>query len=299
MRQIARPNAGAEQPRTDGAATARARPSRWQRVSDHVARRGYGALLIFSVWSAAIGAGIVYGGHGAASLDTLGRAAGLHIRYIEVTGQKETSDSAIVAALGLDPSSSLLAVDAGAARRRLATLPWITSAVVRTYFPGVIEIEITETEAYARWDDGSGGGRRLIDRDGRVLADWIEPRFRALPLVVGENANRAAVEAVDTILAFPDISGRLVAAVFVNERRWDLMLDGGIRVQLPGDTPADALAALSVLQASYALLDRSVSLIDLRLDDRTTVALAPTDDATEAEAEQKALVRASAEGRAI
>jgi cell division protein FtsQ len=256
-------------------------------------------VLTFAVWLAAVAAGVHYGGHGLTVANAVGRNVGLHIRYIEVTGQKETSDSAIVAALGLDPSSSLLAVDADAARERLARLPWITSAEVRTYLPGVIEVSINETSAFARWDDGNGLGRRLIDREGRVLADWVEPRFAELPLVIGEDANHAAAEGIDRLAAHPEIRERLVAAVFVNQRRWDLMLEGGVKVQLPADAAADALAALAVLHDNYDLLDRAVSLIDLRLADRTTVELAPPPAPADSADSSKTLVRAPARERAI
>lgn len=231
-----------------------------------------------SVWlaggllAATFAAGLAYGGHVHAVLDSLGRAGGLHVRYVQVTGQKETSDSAILAALGLEPETSVLGIDAAAARRRLIALPWISEAEVRTVLPGVLEVSVRETTAFAQWDDGAG--RRVIDRDGNVLADSVEPRFRHLPLVVGAGANRAAAGGLAVIEAEPAIAERLLAAVYVSGRRWDLMLSDGVLVQLPQRAPEAALARLAVLQEQHRLLDRAVARIDMRLADRTTLRLA-------------------------
>lgn len=230
-------------------------------------------LLSLSVLAAAIAGGVLAGGHGRAAADAIGAATGFGLEIIRVSGQKETSDSAILAALGVYEDTTLLGLDAEAARARLESLPWIEEARVRLVLPGALDVEIRESEAFARWS--SGGRTRVIDRSGRILADEAGPRFAHLPLLAGEGARGRAVEAVALLEGFDAIAEGTVAVVRVNDRRWDLMLETGITVKLPAGSPRDALARLDALDERHGLLARAISVVDLRLGDRTTVRLAP------------------------
>jgi cell division protein FtsQ len=59
----------------------------------------------------------------------------------------------------------------------------------------------------------------------------------------------------------------------IADRRWDLIYRNGMRVQLPEMGVAQAFAALDDYQKQYALLDRDLSLIDLRVSGTLVVRL--------------------------
>ena len=56
-----------------------------------------------------------------------------------------------------------------------------------------------------------------------------------------------------------------------------MIYDTGLRVQLPEQGVAQALDRLDLYQRDYALLDRDVTLVDLRVPEM--VAVRPTEDA--------------------
>jgi cell division protein FtsQ len=89
--------------------------------------------------------------------------------------------------------------------------------------------------------------------------------------VVGLGAPQAAAPLIDALAAQPTLQGRVVAAVRVGERRWNLRMNNGMDVLLPEGAEAQALAKLVELQASHALLDRPLQALDLRLPDRLVV----------------------------
>ena len=66
----------------------------------------------------------------------------------------------------------------------------------------------------------------------------------------------------------PDLQKRIVAAVRVGERRWNLRLNNGADVMLPEGHEVQALDRLVQLQQQHALLDRPLAAIDMRLGDR-------------------------------
>jgi cell division protein FtsQ len=73
----------------------------------------------------------------------------------------------------------------------------------------------------------------------------------------------------------PDLAGRVVAAVRIGGRRWNLRLDNGIDVELPEDGTATAWAKLAQLERTSRLLARDVQVIDLRLPDRLVLRVTP------------------------
>lgn len=231
------------------------------------------AALIFIAGSVAAGVG--YGGHTTTVLDAFGSAAGLGIAKVHIEGQQETSESAVLAALGIGPESSLITVDADKARANLIALPWIAEATIRKSMPGSVHVQIQEKTATALWQHGQQ--IVVIDEKGDVLSDYLDVRFVGLPLVVGTDANVHAAEILDLVAGFSDLDGRVKAAVFVGKRRWDLVLANGVEIRLPADGAREALARLVAIDRREDLLSRDVVSIDVRLDDR--IAIRPTQDA--------------------
>ncbi|MGX1306630.1 cell division protein FtsQ [Amorphus suaedae] len=236
---------------------------------------GLGTLGAFGLLAVAVGAGVSYGGHTNTVLDAAGSAIGFGVSQVHLDGQRETSESAILAALGIGPESSLLSVDANEARERLVSLPWIEEATVRKTYPGSVYVEIKERSAAALWQTGSV--LSVIDRDGKVLADGYDVRFAGLPLLVGADANEQ-VDSILTLLAgFPELKARTRAAVYVGGRRWDLVLANGVQIRLPENDARDTLANLVEIDRREQLFDRDIVSIDVRLKDR--IAIRPTEEA--------------------
>jgi cell division protein FtsQ len=64
------------------------------------------------------------------------------------------------------------------------------------------------------------------------------------------------------------IQTRIVAAMRISERRWNLRMKNGTDILLPEGHEVEALDRLLVLQQDTALLDRPLQTIDMRLGDR-------------------------------
>lgn len=233
-------------------------------------------LFVTAVLGAAAGVGLARSAEPALAFHALAQIGAFEVRYVKLAGQKETSDSAIVASVGLTPSTSLLAVDVEDARRRIEALPWIEAATVRKVLPGTLDVTVEEAAAFARWRHE--GVERLVAADGAVLADEVPRGFAELPLVGGTGANRRAKEIVALLEASPMYGIRTRASVLVNERRWDLVLDTGATVMLPEEGALAALDRLELIERSGAITASPI-VIDLRLPDRAVVELEPQGEA--------------------
>lgn len=196
--------------------------------------------------------------------------AGLSVGEIHISGQTLTAEQDIFDALGIPPHTSTLAFDVAAARQRIAALPAVASVTVRKTYPGDVEVLISEKTPVARWR--VDGVTFVIDGNGDQIGE-DGGRYADLPLVIGDGAADDALVMIRALQAVPRLNQGLVALSRIADRRWDLIYDTGLRVQLPEQGVAQALRKLVAYQNEYQLLDRDVSVIDLRVD--TIVAVRP------------------------
>ena len=248
------------------------RPGRWQVLLRRQRRLllpagiGLGVLV-----AAAAGTSLLHiAGHGSNFRERVGDTTarlGLRVARIEVQGRVKTPEPLLRAALGIAAGDPILGYSVDAARARIESIRWVQSATVERHLPDTIVVRLTERRPFAVWQHD--GKFRLIDRDGQVVTDSDVADFASqLPLVVGLGAPEAAASLLDALATQPAIQARVIAAVRVGERRWNLRLKNGIDVLLPEGAERQALARLAELQATHALLDRPLQAIDLRLPDR-------------------------------
>lgn len=198
-------------------------------------------------------------------------AAGLAIGEISISGQTLTSEQAIFDALGIQPHTSTVAFDVEGARQRIAELPAVEAVSVRKSYPGDVTVTLTEKVPVARWR--VDGITFVIDAMGEQIGE-DRGAYGELPLVVGDGAHDDAMVMIRALDQFPSLKEGLWGLSRIADRRWDLIYDTGLRVQLPELGVAQALRHLVMYQNDYQLLDRDVTLIDLRVPH--LVAVRPT-----------------------
>lgn len=260
--------------------------SRWRRfgrrwlgpILESNPPRGLGAAAAILVIGASVAYGVVRGGHADAIAaqaqdiaDDAASALGFRIAEIALAGEHHLSREEILRLAGITGRTSLLFLDAAHVRARLLADPWIAEATVLKLYPDRLRIGVRERKAFALWQKDSKVS--LIAADGIVLEGDVPARFAKLPLVVGQGADRAAKGFLALLSRYPEIAGKVSAAVRVADRRWNLDLNDGVEVLLPEAAPEEALHTLVDLDRDKKLLSRDITRIDLRLADRVTVRL--------------------------
>jgi cell division protein FtsQ len=195
-------------------------------------------------------------------LDRLAADLGLAVTQVAVTGIDRALPEDVFAAISSAPEHSILAFDAAAAKTRLEALPWIKSAAIARALPGEITVRLSERRPFAVWQ--SHQMLFLIDEDGRTLEPVAPSDYPRLPVVAGAGAADEAREIFGLVARFPEVGKRVAAAVRVAGRRWTLKLRNGPDLLLSASDPEASLARLDTLQIEHALLERRLSVIDLR-----------------------------------
>jgi cell division protein FtsQ len=213
---------------------------------------------------------------------------GLAVREVYADGRVRTTPAELRAQLGIEIGQPILAVDPDATRARLEQLPWVEQASVERQLPDRIEVRLIERRPLALWQ--TDGRFALIDRGGDVIMPDIgqesvdmepagadaEIRYGQLRVLVGEQAPRHAAQLFALLSTEPALWSRVAAATWVGDRRWTLRLDNRIDVLLPEQGVQRAWRFLAAKARDEALLDRAISVIDLRfLPDRLRLRLDP------------------------
>jgi cell division protein FtsQ len=220
---------------------------------------------------ATIGYGMALGGQWKPFLDTLSSVFGFGIETIEINGLIEANSEEIADRIDVGLHTSLLMLNAEAARARIAEIPWVADVEVRKVYPDKLVVNLTERHAFALWQED--GQLKVVDQTGAVMTSILEPQHGGLPLVVGTGANGHAKDGVALIRAEPSLTPRIKAAQFVAERRWNLITDEGVEIRLPEENPLAALAKVAELDRTKHLLDRDIVAVDMRATDRILVKL--------------------------
>ena len=201
-----------------------------------------------------------------AKMLALSAEVGLKVNDVVVQGRGRTGGDAILAALGAQRGTPILAISPAAAKARLEALPWIRSASVERLLPDTLYVQVAERQPLALWQ--RKGKLQLVDREGAVVAVPSLDEFADLVILVGDEAPKAAPALLEMLASEPALRPHVAAAVRVGGRRWNLKLDSGIDVELPEDNVGAAWHQLAQLDRTDGLLKRDIVKVDLRLPDR-------------------------------
>ncbi len=203
--------------------------------------------------------------------------AGLALETIKTAGLQKTTEAGVIEALAVSPGDPLLAMDMAELEERVKGLPWVRDAVISRELPATIKVLVYERQPFARWQ--IEGQMVLVDDTGTVIRGAKTAEFPDLPFVVGPGAPEAVNALYGLISTTPEIAGRVVAAVRVGHRRWDLEFDNGMRLKLPEQSEnygeVQAWEAFIALAKEKNIMALDVAVCDLRLPDRIVMRLTP------------------------
>lgn len=199
--------------------------------------------------------------------------AGFRVNNILVEGRYETDPDVLRAIINLERGDPIFAFDPAETREMIERLSWVREAHVERRLPDTLYVGLIERKPIALWQHKNK--LRVIDADGVTLTDKLSVNQRTLPIVVGEYANEQAYDLLVMLEAEPDVKNMVEAATWVGDRRWDLTLKNEMTVRLPEMDIGLALSRLAKAHAQDKILDKDLSIIDLRETDRITIRTRP------------------------
>ena len=229
-----------------------------------------GTLLILVLLGALFASGVIGRTFHAVGrgIDTVSAEAGFGISEIHITGNRRTPYSQVLEVLAMQPGQSIFSADLWSAQRKLAALEWIASAEIHRRYPDAIFVTLVEKRPFALWQappDAHGEAPIWVaERNGKLITTHEIEKFRRLPKLIGAGAPENAADLVDAVRGHRAIAARIAAYSRMGQRRWNLILDDGVTVQLPETGWQKELDALEQLIIDKGILERDITQIDLR-----------------------------------
>lgn len=198
---------------------------------------------------------------------------GMYVEDIIVEGNKRTSYEDLVQALNLSENESILGVDIAKMQSRIEQLTWVRHCVVkRSFFPNNILVNIEERKVKAIWQ--YEGRFYPVDAEGNVIeAEEYEPDAPVIVLA-GEGAPHHLAELLEVLNTDEELAGKVRAAVYVSNRRWDLSLGNAqnrVLIKLPEKNYDKAYQKIALLNKRQGIFKRKLTSFDVRYDNRIVV----------------------------
>lgn len=216
-------------------------------------------------------AGLFAGGYVRGAIDRVDGAAeavssyaGFGITKLHLAGADRTNPQTVLAVLNFKPGQSIFGADLQMARARLMRLPWVKQAQVTRRYPDSISVDIVEKKPFALWR----GPKHLyvIERSGAIITTATPAQFSKLPVFAGDPP-KGGDRLVEAIAAHRAVAARVQIMQRISGRRWNLILDDGVVVELPETGWQKQLGVLEHLIVDKGVLERDIKEIDLRLPD--------------------------------
>ena len=190
----------------------------------------------------------------------------------QISGAGPTLEEDIREVLPVDFPISSFSLDVQEMRKILVELDPVADASLQVR-DGILFIDVSERKPAFVWRKRDG--LELLDETGHyVRSITARMDYPDLPLVAGEGADENIAEARALFVSAMPLADRLRGLIYVGERRWDLALDRNQRIMLPAEGAVQALEKVLILNDTQELLDRAISVVDMRLSERPTLRLA-------------------------
>ena len=104
----------------------------------------------------------------------------------------------------------------------------------------------------------------LIDEFNNLVEAKITPNLFNLPIFIGKNSNKNA-SVILRLIRENDINLKFTSFSFVDDRRWNINLNNGVKILLPESKVLDTLKLLKKIDTKYDILKGNFIEIDLRI----------------------------------
>ncbi len=105
----------------------------------------------------------------------------------------------------------------------------------------------------------------LVDEFNNLIDIKITPDLFHLPIFIGKNSNKNA-NAILKLIKESNINLNYISFSLINDRRWNINLNNGVKILLPENKVLSTLKLLKKINLEYDILNGNFVEIDLRIN---------------------------------
>jgi cell division protein FtsQ len=192
------------------------------------------------------------------------------IENISISGSQK-SNSEDLRIIIANNFNSLITLDKNKAQDILEEFEWIKRANIQKIYPNTLKIQIIESDPFALFNVLSYS--YLIDIEGNIITYNPDLSvYKNFLIVRGEKGQQNLKSLVkDISINFPEIKSRIRELEFIDERRWNLLINENLLIKLPDSNVGKSLLNLKELFDNENILESNIIEIDLRIEDRAII----------------------------
>jgi len=187
---------------------------------------------------------------------------GFSLEDVVVEGRDRTPKEDILKLVKVKKGEGIFGIDLPILHRELGELKWVRSVIVERRLPQTLYIRLIERKPIGFWQQN--GLHFLIDQEGTLIAQATLSEFPDFLVTTGRGAPESLPKLLEKLEAYPQLKSKVVAAVYVGHRRWDLVLKSKTYVKLPEGDITQALSKMNDLDKKLELVNKDYKSIDLR-----------------------------------
>ncbi len=196
---------------------------------------------------------------------TMGRGSLAQVNSVLiVTDSKDADMDAMRAAAGGLVRNSY-DVDLDMLNARIGAVPGVKKSAVRRLPNGNLSVRADMYQAVAQWSDGENFFP--LSADGTVVNQPTDVRDPGAVVFIGLVPNDIS----EITVAARNMVADVAYMEWIENRRWNMVTNGGITVMLPELNPVQAISTLISLNQTHNILGKKISVIDMRDDARILV----------------------------
>jgi len=152
-------------------------------------------------------------------------------------------------------------------REALEKVDCIDKVTIRKIFPSKIQLSVSCKTPAAIWQDGKTF--YFITKAGEPMKIRNDTNLSKFILITGNNAPEHAVSLLKFTSMDKELYSKISTAIWIGDRRWNILFDNGTKLMLPEDRPKIAWTKFIQLQQSHAAFkDWKHKVVDLRIADK-------------------------------
>ncbi len=190
------------------------------------------------------------------------KGVGFSLEHIVVDGRIRTSRDGLLKKLKLKKGDFIYGIDLSQKIEFLKKLPWVHSVRVERRLPNTLFIKLIERHPIAFFQEKNK--HYLVDTYGDIIGLFPLKDYPGFLVASGVGAAKKLPDLIRKVGAFESVYAKATGAIFVSERRWDLILNNDLIIKLPENDLEEALKHIEELEKEERLSSRIIDTIDLR-----------------------------------
>ena len=196
---------------------------------------------------------------------------GFNIKKVEIIGNKHVSKLEILNNLQFKNCKNLFCLDMKKSKKEIENINWINSVKIKIILPSKLLVTLKEEEPYFILENNKE--LLLLNAQGKKISNInnATTNFKDLLILKGVGVEREIKQLLNIFSIDEAISDKITEAKYVSNRRWSLVYNSSLIIELPEENPEEAFFKIGELEEKYNFLSNRLKKIDLRVSDRMII----------------------------